>query len=327
MSLMRVSDPNFNLDTLIGALELKNPIDFSSSCRKIYNYYMNKGHGVLWSRNIVDILTTAADIKQRADWTKEDENLNEYGNRYVFRFDDNFAKYVFEKIIPKSFDDVIKEKIQSTLSRLKNYELNNYNWYKQQNYSNKSLSPYEDFQILANFVQRYDWNIPTEREEKLHRKKEYYHKLATAGLRTDLNFEDMLLNEQMKWLEKSIADCQPIPPVGKKNIDDCDGYQHYVVKYAIEEDILKEYKTGKYYDASLLEHHGIPHKEKGEPTSKEKEFCEKYRGGKIFNRGDLNKTIPIDDNISNGYEYMWQSFCDNTDQHQTYYVLVKRKKG
>ena len=90
---------------------------------------------------------------------------------------------------------------------------------------------------------------------------------------------------------------------------------------------LKSIKPEKYYDASLLEHHGIPHKEKGEPTSKEKEFCEKYRGGKIFNRSDLNKTIQIGDNISNGYEYMWQSFCDNTDQHQTYYVLVKRKKG
>ena len=315
MSLMKASDPNFNLDTLIGALELKNPIDFSSSCRKIYNDYMNKGHGVLWSRNIVDILTTAADIKQRADWTKEDENLNEYGNRYAFRFDDNFAKYLFEKIIPKSFDDVIKEKIQSTLSRLKNHELNSYHWYKQQHYGNKTLSPYEDFQILAKFFQRYDCDISTEREEKLYRKGEYYRQLATTDFRTDLEFGDMLLNEQMKWLEKSIADCKPIPTeLQNSNVHDL---REYIIENAVTLKEIENQKSGNYVDKNYLQKIGIPHDEKN-PTNEEQTFCDKFRNGTPFNRSEVNKMYFKTDK----YEY-WLNSYNATGNRKTYYVFVK----
>ena len=138
----------------------------------------------------------------------------------------------------------------------------------------------------------------------------------------------MLLNEQMKWLEKNIADCKPIPADENPKFDNDLNFQQYVVNHAVSEEEIETHTTNKdkkYCEKSYLDEIGIPHI-KAEPTQKEKAFCDKYRNGKLFNKSDLKKIISIDDNISNGYEYVWQSFYDNTDQHQTYYVLVKIKK-
>ncbi len=310
MSLMKTSDSNFNLDTLIEALDLKNPIDFSSDCRKIYNYYMKEGNGVIWSRNIVDILTTEADIKCRADWTRKDESFNEYGNRYAFRFDDNFAKYLFEKLIPDTFDDKIKKRLETVLSRLKGNELHSYKWYKYQKYGDKTMSPYEELQILANFVKRYNFEVDTKREEKLCRKGKYYHNWATTDFRTDLEFGDMLLNEQMKWLEKSIDVCKPIPTEFENS--GISELREYILENAVSPEEIE--------DKDYLQKHGVPHDEKN-PTNEEQDFCKKFRNGTPFNRGEVNKKY-FD---TEKYEY-WLNSYNTTGNRKTYYVFVKIEK-
>ena len=225
---------------------------------------------------------------------------------------------MFEKLIPDTFDDKIKKRLETVLSRLKGNELHSYKWYKYQKYGDKTMSPYEELQILANFVKRYDLPFSTKREEKLYDKQKYYRGLGTSEFQTDLCFEDMLLNEQMKWLEKNIDNCQPIPTAHQKSkVHDL---REYIIENAVPLEEIESQKSGNYVNKDYLKKHGIPHDEKN-PTAEEIRFCEKFRESKPFNRGEVNKNCLETDK----YEYRLNSYIA-TGNRKTYYVFVKIEK-
>ncbi|MBR0287609.1 MAG: DEAD/DEAH box helicase family protein, partial [Selenomonadaceae bacterium] len=139
------------------------------SLTKVREYYIyGEGRNKSWSRNVVDLLETKLGLENRNECINIEKTAY-YGRdslieeKYYFKFNDTFTRYLYGEMIPKYFDN----KIADIISKLKN----SYNWrYYQLPFNNlvgkRQLSNIEEFEII----------------QKIFRKKE--------GLDISMNEED-----------------------------------------------------------------------------------------------------------------------------------------
>lgn len=118
--------------------------------------------------------------------------------KYYFKFNDTFARYLYGEMILKYFDNQVADKI----AKLKN----NNDWrYYQLSFNNlvggRQLSNIEKFKIIQKiFREKQGLNVSLVGEEDICRNIQYYDRLANANATTSLD-------ERLIWIEK--CDCVP----------------------------------------------------------------------------------------------------------------------
>lgn len=171
---------------------------------KVRKYYIyGEGRNKSWSRNVVDLLETELGLNNRNEYIYI-EKIACYGRdslieeKYYFKFNDTFARYLYGEMILKYFYNQVADKI----AKLKN----NNDWrYYQLSFNNlvggRQLSNIEEFKIIQKiFREKKGLNVSLVGEEDICRNIQYYDRLANANATTSLD-------ERLIWIEK--CDCVP----------------------------------------------------------------------------------------------------------------------
>ena len=234
---------------------------------RVRDYYIyGEGRNKSWSRNVVDLLETELGLNNRNEYIYR-EKIAYYGRdslieeKYFFKFNDTFVRYLYGEIILKYFDNQLDDKI----AKLKN----NNDWrYYQLLFNNlvggRQLSNIEKFKIIQKiFREKQGLNVSLVGEEDICRNIRYYARLANANATTSLD-------ERLIWIEK--CDCVPqsldvLNNAMQEKDNSSSSEYHDKIKACIIELLIDEemYETNTYLsknnlvkcEAQFLLEHGI----------------------------------------------------------------------
>lgn len=171
---------------------------------KVREYYIyGEGRNKSWSRNVVDLLETELGLKSRNECINIEKTVY-YGRdslieeKYYFKFNDTFVRYLYGEMILKYFDNQVADKV----AKLKNDK----DWRDYQlSFNNlvggRHLTNMEEYKIIQKiFREEKGLNVSIVSEEDINNNIQYYAKLANANATTSLD-------ERLIWIEK--CDCVP----------------------------------------------------------------------------------------------------------------------
>ena len=171
---------------------------------KVREYYIyGEGRNKPWSRNVVDLLETELGLKSRNECINREKTVY-YGRdslieeKYYFKFNDTFVRYLYGEMILKYFDNQVADKV----AKLKNDK----DWRDYQlSFNNlvggRHLTNMEEYKIIQKiFREEKGLNVSIVSEEDINNNIQYYAKLANENAIT-------LLDERLIWIERS--DCVP----------------------------------------------------------------------------------------------------------------------
>lgn len=212
---------------------------------KVREYYVfGEGKNKSWSRSVIDLIETKfgfddriKSIREEISWDFARKSIIE--DKYSFKFNDNFIRYLYSTLIPNYFNGLISIRIE----KITNVE--SWRYYKMNfdsRATSKDLSPIEILRIIKEVVS-FDNAIDISKEE-------YYNGLISCYFRLlDINVTDSL-GEQLSWIEK--YNYSPIPVtelicfrVNDNNFSYEDSIKKDVVKKIINEQTYKE-RTEEY---------------------------------------------------------------------------------
>ena len=292
---------------------------------KVREYYIyGEGRNMSWSRSIVDLLETELGLNDRNKCIYR-EKIAYYGKdslieeKYFFKFNDTFARYLYGEMILKYFYNQVADKI----AKLKN----NNDWrYYQLSFNNlvggRQLTNMEEYEIIQKmFREKMGLNISIVSEEDICRNIQYYDRLANANATTSLD-------ERLIWMEKS--DCVPQSLDELNNsvqLEDTSSFSEYhdkiradIIKLVIDEET---YKSNTYpsknnivkCEEKFLLEYGIKNDGIEAEWIRKKYFSH-------FGKNTLKNCIFSLDGVSVEIRSVQ---CKSNNK--TYYILVKREQN
>ena len=234
---------------------------------KVREYYIyGEGRNKSWSRNVVDLLETELGLKSRNECINREKTVY-YGRdslieeKYYFKFNDTFVRYLYGEMILKYFDNQVADKV----AKLKNDK----DWRDYQlSFNNlvggRHLTNMEEYKIIQKiFREEKGLNVSIVSEEDINNNIQYYAKLANENAIT-------LLDERLIWIERS--DCVPqsldvLNNAMQEKDNSSSSEYHDKIKACIIELLIDEemYETNTYLsknnlvkcEAQFLLEHGI----------------------------------------------------------------------
>ena len=291
---------------------------------KVREYYIyGEGRNKSWSRSVVDLLETELGLKNRnkcinrekAVYYDSDSLIEE---KYYFKFNDTFIRYLYGEMILKYFDNQVADVIEEFKSSV--------NWrYHQLSFNNlvggRQLSNIEKIDIMQKiFGKSRPINIGVFYEEDINKIIRYYDTLANSGAITSLD-------ERLIWIEKSDCVLQPLEVLNDSmQVEDNSSSSEYhdeikkrIIELLIDEETY-EANTFSYDDkvkceAHFLLEHGIRN------DSAESEWIRsKYFSNVVKNT--LKDCVFYLDSVS-----VKIMSVQSKSNNKTYYLLVRQEQN
>ena len=282
----------------------------------VYDFYKNgDGKNEIWSRNIVDLLESGSERVKRKKYIDEDiDNGESDVTRYESKLKDTFIRYIYQEMIPSYYELEIQNKYIYYIDSLSVQEKNRYEYLlsvAQNNHNN--LSVVEKITILDKHFDFAAKNVFINMSfiKAMSDKITYYRDLA------DKLYIGNAIDEQLNWIEKSSKD------LITKNIENIsiekskeEDAEDIRTSYIVQKNEIDKFTKGRYVNDEFLQSRAIL---KG--TNLEKSIAKKY-----FQKDSLKEALHQFCNIK-GLKCKLESFCDNTNKHNTYYCFVRYNNG
>ena len=288
---------------------------------KVYRFYRFGRTDCIWDRSVLELIDTKMhhkDIERAIDNAIAE---NEDRTRYESKLDDTFTKHQFYELLAKRFLSVIEKDYEKYLDEdlgTKNRNRFEYKMEKalQREIIESKLSLYNRAVLLRkqcellkkSFKERF-------RKFSLDYIDEYAERIRHYEELADDSKYASFFEEQLRWIEKSVDDCdfEPNLPV------EMDALTTFIQNNSITTDALKQNAhkkadgtDSKYYDDEFLVAHGIQ-----KDSDRAEELAQTYFEGQSLS-DCIGKTIPFAEET-----YTLKSVNSNKSGRSTYYLFIK----
>lgn len=289
---------------------------------KVYQFYRYGRTDCIWDRSVLELLDTEIHHKEVERAIDNAIAENKDWTRYESKLDDTFTRHQFYELLAKRFLSVIEKDYENYLDEDLGTRKRNLFEYKmgkvlQREIIESELSLYNQAVLLRkqcellkkSFKERF-------RKVSLDYIDEYAERIRHYEELADDSKYASFFEEQLRWIEKSVDDCdfEPNLPVEK------DELTTFIQNNSITTDELKQNTQkksdgtdSKYYDHGFLVAHGIQ-----KDSDRAKELAQTYFEGQSLS-DCIGKTIPLADE-----KYTLKSANSNRSGHSTYYLFIKQ---
>ena len=289
---------------------------------KVYRFYRFGNTDYIWDRSVLELLDTEIHHKEVEIAIDNAIAENEDWTRYESKLDDTFTRHQFYDLLAKRILSVIEKDYENYLDEdlgTKNRNLFEYKMEKvlQQEIIESKLSLYNQAVLLRkqcellkkSFKERFR-KVSLDYIDEYAERVRHYEELA------DDDKYASFFEEQLRWIEKSLDDCdfEPNLPIEK------DVITTFIQNNAITTDELKQNThkksdgtDSKYYGDEFLVAHGIQ-----KDSDQAKELAQTYFEGQSLS-DCIGKTMPLADET-----YTLKSANSNRSGHPTYYLFIKQ---
>ncbi|MBR6961239.1 DEAD/DEAH box helicase family protein [Candidatus Saccharibacteria bacterium] len=318
LRLIRKDDDNFFISVSDELTALKE---------QVYQFYLkNPKAPDSWRRSVVELLDTELHHKDVEQAIDDAIARGEDGSQYERKLDDTFTHYLFSELLAKKFLTIMEDKYNGYLAeRLGTGNRNRYKAKMEQELRreiiasefstyNRAVLCYKQCELLKRMFRDKFGDIALDFFRGYVELIKHYDELAD-----DARF-NTFLEEQLRWIEKSIVDVCQDDSNTKSDVPVIeDSLAIFIRNHAITVEELEQSRRKKqdgsdsdYYDGDFLNEYGILKKD-----NRVNELSKTYCNGQSLT-DCVGKQIIVGDAT-----YKLQSANSNKSGHPTYYLFIK----